>query len=219
MTNCPDCGDVLIHQSDHRPRLEFADIGELPWPIAGDDLLTKGRPDWWMVACLGWSIDEWVTYAVGYRKAAGLIIDHIAANRADQDFLIWPFVLCWRHHVELQLKRLNRSLRELLKNLPPPTEKPTHSIRDLWSDFRGLTEETGYGPSSTDLDNAQGVLDQLDSLDPNSETFRYPASSAGRPNRPSRLTRLPLGQFHEAMERLACFLEACDAGLPEQDGW
>lgn len=213
VTNCPECGEVLIHQTDREPRLEFAEIGELLWPIAGDDLLTKGRPDWWMAACLDWSLDEWATYAIGYRKAAGLIVDHIAASRSDQDFLVWPFALCWRHHVELQLKRLNRLLRELLQRPPSPTERPTHSIRDLWRDFRRLTEAAAYGPSSAELDDVQAVLAQLDSLDPNSQAFRYPVSNAGRPI--SHLTRLNLGQFHETMERQACFLEGCDATLQE----
>jgi hypothetical protein len=54
----PECGHVLTHQTDREPRLEsFTEIRELPWPIAGDDLLSKGA-DWWMNACLDWSSDE-----------------------------------------------------------------------------------------------------------------------------------------------------------------
>ncbi len=102
----------------------FADIGELPWPIAGDYLLSEDS-DWWMVACLDWSSDAWSTYANGYRKAAGLIVEHITASQTDQDFLVWPFALCWRHYVELRLKRLNILLTELLQKAPP--NKKTYS--------------------------------------------------------------------------------------------
>ena len=56
--------------------LEFM-IPEDPWPRKGDVLFVDGG-DWLQNACVGWSGDEWHGYAEGYRRAAELLVQHVA---------------------------------------------------------------------------------------------------------------------------------------------
>lgn len=75
------------------------------WPHGEADLLRE-EPDSHVVACLGYSRDKWIGYITGYARAAELIADQVISNERDQNTLIYPFVMCWRHYIELQLKTL-----------------------------------------------------------------------------------------------------------------
>lgn len=100
-----------------------------PWPRLESDLLGEG-PQWWLVACMDWPRDRWIGYVGGYWKAADVILEHVAETGRDQDKLIYPYLMCWRHYVELQLKNLillaGKYLRESIQ-LPR-----THRLDILW---------------------------------------------------------------------------------------
>lgn len=104
------------------------------WPEAGTNLLGQDA-DWWQNASLDFQDGQWLGYVDGYRKAARLMANHVSETQRDQDYLVWPFVLCWRHHIELQLKNLIVLLRAYTREYAEP-RKPTHSIAKLWVEFR-----------------------------------------------------------------------------------
>jgi hypothetical protein len=59
---------------------------EVPWPRLGDVLFSNDGG--WFNACVGWTHDQWVGYAEGYRRAANILVQHVLDTVRDQDFLI-----------------------------------------------------------------------------------------------------------------------------------
>jgi hypothetical protein len=183
---------------------------EGPWPSADADLLDADN-DWWLVACMDWPRDRWLGYVKGYWKGAEVIVAHVASTGREQDYLVYPFLMCWRHYVELQLKgliglvrRYNRESIELPK---------THKLDHLWRVARLLLEQAvPDGDEKKDLDNIERVLLQLHSFDPTSEHFRYPVRNDGTETLKA-LGRVHLRRFHEAMDGVAHFLDAADTGI------
>ncbi|MEC3980411.1 hypothetical protein [Amycolatopsis sp. H20-H5] len=183
-----------------------------PWPNPQADLLA-GDDDWHFIACMDWPRDQWIGYIGGYWKAASLIVAQVAATGRDQDYLVYPFLMCWRHHVELQLKNLiiqcQRCKREEV-DFPR-----THKIGPLWSRTRKLLDEVYRDDDRARLDDVERILTQLQDFDPTSEHFRYPVARDGSPTLEA-LPRVHLRKFHEAMEGVAHYLDATDTGLREK---
>ncbi|HKR82510.1 MAG TPA: hypothetical protein VJR27_05965 [Candidatus Saccharimonadales bacterium] len=183
-----------------------------PWPNPQADLLA-GDKDWWFVACMDFPRDEWLGYIGGYWKAASLIVAQVAATGRDQDYLVYPFLMCWRHHVELQLKNLIIQCQRCKR---VEVEFPrTHKIGLLWEQTRTLLEEIFPTEDADHLDDVERVLRQLQGFDPTSEHFRYPVTKNGAPTLEA-LPRVHMRLFHEAMESVAHYLDAVDTGLREK---
>ncbi|GAA4579514.1 hypothetical protein GCM10023194_05330 [Planotetraspora phitsanulokensis] len=83
----------------------------------------------------------------------------------------------------------------------------------MWSRARPLLAQWGSA-SADDLNNVEKFLKQLHKIDPSAEHFRYPELKSGTPTLPD-LGRLHIRRFHEAMERMASFLDAADGYLAE----
>jgi hypothetical protein len=122
-------------------------------------------------------LDRWLGYVGGYWKAAGVIAEHVAATTRDQDYLVYPFLMCWRHYVELQLKNLISLLRDHER---ASGEFPrTHKIDVLWKQARDLFEKVFPNEDPADIQNVERILTQLQGFDPTSEHFRYPITKDG----------------------------------------
>ena len=181
----------------------------IPWPSADADLLAIGT-EWWLVACTGWPRDRWLGYVSGYQKAASVIVAHVSATGRDQDTLVYPFLMCWRHYIELQLKVLIQLLHQYERE--DDELRKTHKIDQLWQIARPLLENSFPNEAGDELDHTERILMQLSSLDPTSEHFRYPVRNDGTATLPA-LDRVHLRQIHEAMEGVASFLDAADTGI------
>jgi hypothetical protein len=179
-----------------------------PWPSPDANLLASDD-DWWVVACMDWPRDRWLGYVGGYWKGAEVIAAHITSTGRDQDYLVYPFLMCWRHYVELQIKILigpMRIYRRETIDLPR-----THKIDHLWRTARPLLDQVSPGDRDT-LDNTERVLLQLHGFDPTSEHFRYPVRKDGTETL-TTLGRVHVRRFHEAMDGVAHFLDAADTGI------
>jgi hypothetical protein len=134
--------------------------------------LLGGAADWWLAARLDMPLDRWLGYVGGYRKAASVIADHVAATTRDQDYLVYPFLMCWRHYVELQLKNLIGLLRDYQRE---EGDFPrTHKIDLLWRQVRPLLEAVCPDEDPADMDNVERILTQLQGFDPTSDHFPIP---------------------------------------------
>ena len=58
---------------------------EIPPLPKGTDKFFTSEGDWWTNACLNYLPDGWGTYALGYRKAADIIVDYIDSKKRFQD--------------------------------------------------------------------------------------------------------------------------------------
>jgi hypothetical protein len=77
------------------------DLG--PWPKKGNQLF-KSDADWINNACLNFKEDQLNLYAIGYKRAAELLLEHVKNSGRDQDTLVYPIIFLYRHYLELRLK-------------------------------------------------------------------------------------------------------------------
>jgi hypothetical protein len=69
--------------------------------------------DWEANACVGSTVADWI-YFTGFWRAAQRLAEHVCDTGNDQDFLIYPVVYLYRHHIELILKSIFESASSLL---------------------------------------------------------------------------------------------------------
>ena len=69
--------------------------------------------DWKNNACLR-DGDEYA-YREGYRRGAQLLVQAVGESARDQDFLVYPIVFLYRHHIELVLKRVIKQAPYLIE--------------------------------------------------------------------------------------------------------
>ena len=62
--------------------------------------------DWQNNACISAFCGSEFAYAEGYRLAANALVEHTGGTSRDLDFLIYPTVFLYRHHLELVLKQV-----------------------------------------------------------------------------------------------------------------
>jgi hypothetical protein len=172
------------------------------WPEKGSAVFTTDGDPWHHAFLM--SPGSIQPYAEGYRRAAEIAFQHVAENLRDQDYLLFPIVFLWRHHLELQLKEIIR-LARLIQNEDSDGPFPkTHRLMQLWLVARPQIEKDPDGI----CDVVERLLQQVETFDMDSMAFRYPTDRDGNLNIPSSLPHLNLGAVHEQMTRIANFLDA-----------
>lgn len=183
------------------------------WPVAGLNILAGGNEHRYH-AFLQWQHSPDMReygYISGFRLAAELMFKHVEETGSDSDQLVFPFGLCWRHHMELQLKSL---LMELQRYQREAVEAPnTHDLAKLWREVRRRLEETR--PDETgDLDNVEELLMQLHNADSSAQEFRYPTKNDQTPSL-GKVRYIDLAAFHNSMLRLTHFFEGAGTAVYE----
>jgi hypothetical protein len=181
------------------------DANDSPWPRKSDRFF-ESADDWDHNACVNWLLDGWDLYAVGYKRAGDILVNHIVDTHLEQDMLVFPIVFNYRQYIELQSKQLIRLGRRLLDKYEPFPR--THNLQALWSICRALISEIEPSGSEADLEAVDDAIAQFCSVDPSSEGFRYPVSRDGGPSLPDALRIINLRQLRDAIDRLAAFLDA-----------
>ncbi|WP_448642780.1 hypothetical protein [Geodermatophilus sp. URMC 63] len=174
------------------------------WPSAGSDLRqapTFPRPAAHFDAAWGSEVGR----VEGYRLAAEVLVRHMIRQRGDRDFLIYPFANSWRHHFELSLKLLLDVLQRC--NGKPATPVRGHDLKKLWEETRRRLETVKGIEEGAALRDADRVIGQLYSLDPDGQNFRYFKRTNGSPALQGEGPVDLLG-FHEALSSVASFLSA-----------
>jgi hypothetical protein len=83
---------------------EGSAVGFAPPPRKSDVLFGSGA-DWQANACVK-SIDATMAYQDGYRRAALHLAEYVCEVGHGQDYLVYPIVYLYRHHIELTLKSI-----------------------------------------------------------------------------------------------------------------
>jgi hypothetical protein len=178
------------------------DLSGYPWPRRGDDpfeLVGGSR----LVACLNFTHDEpWIGYVEGFKRLADVGVAHIEETGHGHDFLVYPIVYAYRHHIELSLKLIIRTARKLLDE--PAGVPKTHNLLRLWDEAEPLLRRVG-GPEETFRDVRECLI-RFTRLDPSAESFRYPVRATGDVALPG-VDNVDLGQVRAVVERLSMFLD------------
>lgn len=141
-----------------------------PDSIDGSPLFASGR-DWRNNACVE-SYGSFYAYVEGYRLAADLIVQSVMDGGRSQDLLVYPAAFLYRQYLELSLKDMIQSGRQLVD---AGDDSPHgHRLNYLWQEVKrvfGCVDGLSPIPDVALIDR---IIAEFDALDPGSTAFRYP---------------------------------------------
>lgn len=170
-------------------------------------------PDWYLNACLHVSGGNWDTYAMGYKMAGDILVQYVADNNNDQDFLVYPIAFVYRQYLELRLKELifvSSRLRNKSAGIPM-----THDLVSLWRQARtGI--ETLWPDAETmgHLGAIEARLKELCDIDLGSYAFRYPENKGGSATL-TGLVHINLKQISDVVQGISHVLDGSSTGMGE----
>lgn len=180
---------------------------------SSDAGLLAGDSDWHNNACLNYMPDHGTAYTEGYRRAADILIRHIDETARDQDFLVYPVVFLYRHHIELQIKQVTGVARQLLRdNAPRCSEKVTHNLNSLWEVARKVLLDADDTLSPSDFSRVSAVVRALNEADLRATGFRYARTIEGGRSLEGILY-INTRRFGEQMAAASDDLDGIDDGL------
>jgi hypothetical protein len=150
-----------------------------PAPVTPDlNPIFAADKDWHCTACLNWTHDPLDLYTVGYKLAADSLVDKVDQTGNDQDALVYPVCFLYRQYIELRLKEIIRSGRQLVDE---PGDFPQHhKIQHLWDTAVPILKKAfAHESSPLDLSRSSHVVSEFAKVDPESLAFRYPTDKAG----------------------------------------
>ena len=143
--------------------------------------------------------DRPVSYLPGaYTQAASVLMEKMIslASEAAGSALIPPYLFLRRHHFEMQLKSILRTVannpsrwREATGAAPglfDDRAKKTHSLRDLWGRIQPMVEAVWANETHTwqlprlTVTDVSELIRQLDDIDPKGDGVRYARHSDGQ---------------------------------------
>jgi hypothetical protein len=191
-------------------------------PHKGDQLFRGDLRDWMNNACLNvMGNGDAYAYKAGYRRGAEVLIEYVGESARDQDFLVYPIIFLYRHHIELMLKRIIRRAPYLIDGSLSEKEKQhldRHRLDLLWEDLKrmlpAVCKAAGWTePAVADVEGIDNYVRQLSELDADSFSFRYSHSKKGDPSLPANLKNINVRYFGDLMGRLADYLYGLDEGI------
>lgn len=184
---------------------------ESPWPREPAVLFgPKGNRR--MNAVIDWAQSGWggmYRYAEGYRVAATAVFDTVASGEQRADWMVWPLVHLWRHHLELALKWLIATATAPREGAPYPEH---HDLVKLWREARPHLEK--IAPSAYEYEIVEANIRELQDVDPRGTGFRYPFDRGSRKaSLPEAPDEVNLPNFHRRMEAISNFLDAAHSAV------
>lgn len=144
-------------------------------------------------------------YSEGYRMAGeSLFMELKECESVCRIFLTYPMIFCYRQFIELRLKELIFSGKRL--NDQPGAFPITHSISNLFRHYISYTLPNIDPTHDKNLiTHVEVLMDELDSIDNNSMSFRYPLSKTFSPL--ITLPNMDIDNFKTVMDRLSNFFD------------
>jgi hypothetical protein len=169
--------------------------------------------DWQNNACIyPLAVDPTYAYIEGYKRAADLLVSHIKATSRDQDFLVYPIVYLYRHHLELSLKEIVRNGSTLLDDSALKAEQ-THSLTKLWPIAKKVIQKVWpEEPDNSEYVKIDHFISEIAKFDDSSTTFRYPRTRQGA-NTVQGLQHINLRHFAECMQSICSLLDGASLGI------
>jgi hypothetical protein len=186
-------------------------------PQKGDILFRTDPSKWRANASLGsHGVSLNYAYAEGYHRGGQILANYVVQEKWDQDFLVYPIVFLYRHHVELMLKRaitLGAPLtdQELSKS-DISFLRSSHRLNQLWKRFLPILHKAIewklFALTNDEIESIQSYIRQLNHIDERSYSFRYEITQDGKPSLPDskKLPHINIQIFAEQMEGFANYL-------------
>ncbi|MBQ4750310.1 hypothetical protein FD845_26690, partial [Escherichia coli] len=169
--------------------------------------------DWHNNACLNYMPDHGTAYTEGYRRAADILINHIDESGRDQDFLVYPVLFLYRHHLELLIKQII-GLALALAEDPDKHQykKDDHNLNNLWPVAQKLILEVDDSYRPSDFRLVKEVVKALHQADERATDFRYARRNDGTRSLEG-IHYVNTRWFGEKMGEVSDLLDGVDNGL------
>lgn len=131
-------------------------------PKVENELFSPGE-DWRSNSCVNWDYRGWGLYAMGYREAADILANNL--NTCNLDTLIYPVSFLYRQAIELQLKEIistGRQLSEFHSDEVPNT----HNLVHLWGMCKKYCEYL-WPDDMTGITEFEKTIEQINEFDKN----------------------------------------------------
>jgi hypothetical protein len=185
---------------------------KLPELPDSKDTLFASAEDWWNNACLNYFLSDWTVYAIGYKDAADILVNHVDDHGRRQDILVYPIVFLYRQYLELALKDLIRQARRLLDD--PEPYPNNHRIDQLWALCDSLLEQVSPGDSVEYRKEIGRLIREFAQVDPLSMAFRYPEDKDGNPSLPG-IRHINVRNVRDVIGKITVILDGADAQIDE----
>lgn len=175
--------------------------------------LLASDSDWHNNACLNYMPDHGTAYTEGYRRAADILINHIDESGRDQDFLVYPVLFLYRHHLELLIKQII-GLALALAEDPDKHQykKDDHNLNNLWPLAQKLILEVDDSYRPSDFKIVKEVVKALHQADERATDFRYARRNDGIRSLEG-IHYVNTSRFGEKMGEASDLLDGVDNGL------
>ncbi|AMQ54573.1 TPA: hypothetical protein RVD67_003982 [Escherichia coli] len=175
--------------------------------------LLASDSDWHNNACLNYMPDHGTAYTEGYRRAADILINHIDESGRDQDFLVYPVLFLYRHHLELLIKQII-GLALALAEDPDKHQykKDDHNLNNLWPVAQKLILEVDDSYRPSDFRLVKEVVKALHQADERATDFRYARRNDGTRSLEG-IHYVNTRWFGEKMGEVSDLLDGVDNGL------
>ena len=147
-----------------------------------------------------------------YKIAANSLFEKGRDDPAKWGLLIYPMMFCYRHFLELALKRQIRNYAENL-GIKPGTIHRTRDLKKLLVTYVKMCKDTTPG-DSYDLAFVIRAIKDFIEIDPHSCVFRYSSDRSGNPY-PFSPNEIDVDNLRDKMEGIATFLWSTDWYLDE----
>lgn len=183
---------------------------DLAWPAATDTLRPNAAAPGLTVPLQSAQGGDYLRIR-GYRQAAMAISEILKEGYRTDEALAYPFVYCWRHHIELQIKKLIEDSVALHGDPLPEVVHNTHSIGALWEIAKKYIEKSFPRDSSADTKIPARIIGQLAQIDPDGMVLRYARTASGQPTL-RKAVWVELEPFHTAMLNLSAYFNGAIEG-------
>jgi len=176
------------------------------------DKLFKTDGDAFSNACVNFTRKDWSLYAMGYKDAADILVRKALETGRHQDFLVYPILFLYRHHLELMLKLLIKMACQLEDEPEPDLNR--HKLEGLWTICIRLLMQVEPYDQPPEMNHLGRLLNEFAQVDPDSTAFRYPEDKNGRPSLEG-MTHINIENVAEVVEKISSLLGGGEAMLGE----
>lgn len=164
-------------------------------------------------ACLNFASNPFDLYSTGYLQAGDILIDFVVENQKYHDTIVYPAVFNYRQYLELKLKEIIWSGRDLLNR--PGKYPKNHQLLGLWNIAQELLAVIWPGAEKpVDYILTTTVIEEFQTLDKASDAFRFPEDQDGRKHL-GDMKLLNLPNLKIVMAEVSSFLDAVSLGISE----
>lgn len=147
----------------------------------------------------------------GYKLSACLLAERLQEGGHGDESLLYPFALCWRHHLELQMKMLISDSAAAYGEREPNDLSRTHSLGALWGWAKPYILRTFPDDDSANTTVPDRIIGQLVDIDPDGAAFRYAKRVNGTSTVPRPIS-IDIGPFHQALLGLSSYFNGAIEG-------